>query len=165
MFKQEFGQLSIFKGLSSRQLSLLDPMLELCCFPPEHIVFDQGQRTEYLYILLRGKVEVRFKPYDGPPLTVTRIEPGGVFGWSTALNRETYTSAAHTIEECETYRISGCQLQKFCIQEPTTGKILLERLASVIAERLNNTHTQILSILTQGIDLNGEDQKETCQDD
>jgi len=156
MFKHEFGQLSIFKGLDNHQLGLIDPMLELCYFSPEQVIFEQGQRTEFLYILLRGKVEVRFKPYDGPPLTVTRIDPGGVFGWSTALNRETYTSSAHAIEKCEAYRLSGIQLQSFCTQEPVTGKILLERLAGVIAERLNNTHAQILSILTQGLDSNCE---------
>ena len=131
-------------------------MLEPAHFSPEQIIFDQGQRTEYLYILLRGKVEVRFKPYDGPPLTVACIKPGGVFGWSTALNRETYTSSAHATEQCEAYRISGTQLQNFCAQDPGTGKILLERLASVIAERLNNTHTQILTILSQGLDSNCE---------
>jgi len=131
-------------------------MLELCYFSPEQVIFEQGQRTEFLYILLRGKVEVRFKPYDGPPLTVTRIDPGGVFGWSTALNRDTYTSSAHAVEKCEAYRLSGTRLQSFCMQEPVTGKILLERLAGVIAERLNNTHAQILSILTQGLDSNCE---------
>jgi len=156
MFKHEFGQLSIFKDLDSHQLGLLDSMLEICSFSPQQVIFQQGQRTEFLYILLRGRVEVRFKPYDGPSLTVARIEPGGVFGWSTALNRESYTSSAHAIEKCEAYRISGTQLQKFCAREPATGKILLERLAGVIAERLNDTHTQILTILTQGLDSNCE---------
>lgn len=152
VYKQEFNQLEIFKGLNPDQLTALDPILELCHFAPDQVIFKQGQHTDYLYVLIEGKVEVLFKPYDGPPLTVAKIEKGGVFGWSTALGREAYTSSAHAREECVAYRISGSCLQNLCSEYPNTGSILLDRLASVIAERLNTTHTQILSILTNGID-------------
>jgi CRP-like cAMP-binding protein len=99
---------------------------------------------------------VRFKPYDGPELTVARILPGGVFGWSAAMGHNTYTSGAVATQECEVVRIRGDRLHQLCQDHPEIGVVVLERLAGVIAERLRSTYNQILTILTNGMDLNDE---------
>jgi CRP-like cAMP-binding protein len=120
------------------------------------VIFEQGASAKYLYILQVGEVLVRFKPYDGPALTVARILPQGVFGWSAALGRDAYTSAAVTALPSEAYRIRASDLRTLCERVPDTGAIFLDRLAGVIAERLQNTHSEILTMLNQGIDRNGE---------
>lgn len=155
MLRQDLAQLSIFSGLSDDQISQLTPYMVECAYHKDQTIFDQGQRADHLYILLTGEVVVNYKPYDGPPLTVARIEPGGVFGWSAALGRELYTSGAVAVQESLAYRIRGGNLPVICEQHRETGLILLERLAGVIAERLRSTHTQVLSILSQGIDVDG----------
>ena len=48
--------------------------------------------------------------------------------------------------------MSSQQLKILCQKHPRTGTLLLEHLADVIAQRLNSTHSQILTILTQGMD-------------
>ncbi len=152
MFRQDLAQLSIFHDMPSEQLDTLDPLLELIHFQQGELIFEQGRPADFLFILLSGQVEVHFKPYDGPPLTVARIFPGGVFGWSAALMRDAYTSSSMAVEEGEAYKISGCTLRALCEREPDLGTDLLSRLASGIAQRLNNTHTEIVNILTSGLD-------------
>lgn len=105
--------------------------------------------ARYLYILLEGEVNVHYKPYDGPVLTVARILPGGVFGWSAALRREVYSSGALAVEPSKVYRMSGTDLQVICKLYPETGTIWLDHLAGVIAERLSSKHSQVLNILRQ----------------
>ncbi len=156
MFSQDYSRLSIFSGLDAEQISQLSRFIDECQFPKDYLIFEQGQPADRLYILLSGEVTIRYKPYDGPPLVVARIEPGGVFGWSAALRREIYTSGAESVQESVAYSLRGENLNVLCDQYPQTGKIFLERLASVIVERLSSTHTQVLGILTQGID------KEKC---
>lgn len=160
MFRQDHTQLAIFNGLTSGQLSQLEPFFERVQFKAGQIVFDQGSDANYLYILLTGKVEVVYKPYDGPPLTVARINDGGVFGWSAALGREAYTSAAISTENGEAIRLSAANLHRLCEQSPQIGSAFLDRLAGVIAERIQNTHDQVLAILTQGMDTNSDCQEE-----
>lgn len=152
MFRQEYTHFPIFAGLDSSQISQLTPFLVECHFVKDCVIFEQGQPAEYLYILLSGEVVIHYKPYDGPPLNVARIEPGGVFGWSAALRRDLYTSGALAVKDSLAFRIQGSSLQALAAQDPETAEILLDRLAGVIAERLRGTHTQVLSILTQGID-------------
>lgn len=155
MFRQDFAQLSIFSGLNDNQIGQLSPYMVECHFKRDQVIFEQGQRADHLYILLSGEVIVTYKPYDGPPLTVARIEPGGVFGWSAALGRDIYTSGAVAVQDSLAYRMRGSNLAVLCDEHRETGMILLDRLAGVIAERLRGTHTQVLGILSQGIDVDG----------
>lgn len=155
MLKKDFTQLSIFEGFDRAEMSLIDPLLEVIAFPQDEIIFEQSQMALFLYILLQGEVIIRFKPYDGPALDVAHIVPGGVFGWSAALRRSSYTSGAVALTCGEAARIRSDQLRHLCEMHPEIGVVVLERLASVIAERLRSTHAQILSILTEGMDLKG----------
>jgi CRP/FNR family transcriptional regulator, cyclic AMP receptor protein len=151
MFRQDYAQLSIFAGLDDRQLKQLSPFLIEVQFGQDEVVFEQGQPAQFLYILLSGEVVINYKPYDGPQLTVARIEPGGVFGWSAALGRDIYTSGALAALPSATCCIRGAHLSVIRERHPEMGNILLERLASVIAQRLASTHTHVLGILTKGV--------------
>jgi len=129
--------------------SLLEPVN----LAQNEVIFEQGRIAEHLYILLEGEVVVNFKPYDGPQLTVAHIHSGGVFGWSAILGRQVYTSIALAAVDSVAIRMRGEELRSLCEEKPQTGLAILERLAGVIAERLNSTHAQIFTMLTESMDL------------
>lgn len=156
MLKQEYADLSIFHGLTIKQLNELYGMMELRRFAQGVDIFVQGDLARHLFILLCGEVVIEYKPYDGPTLVVARIEPGGVFGWSAALGRDVYTSGARAVQPVESLQISIEDLRSLCELHPEIGSILLDRLAGGIAERLRNTHDHILSILSQGIEFKND---------
>lgn len=152
MYRQEFARLELFKDLTLAHLELISSISESVLLAKERIIFEQGAPANHLFILQDGQVVIRYKPYDGPSLVVAHIATGGVFGWSAALHRDIYTSSAIALENSHAFRISGESLQSLCVQCPETGKILLDRLARVVSERLRSTHTEILGILSQGAD-------------
>lgn len=156
MLKQDIKQIAIFEGFSRSEMRMIEPLIDVFPFRKEDRLFEQGQLASFLFILLSGEIVVRFKPYDGPEIDVARILPGGVFGWSAALRRSSYTSGAIAVADGEAARIRGDQLRQLCEVHPEIGVVLLERLASVIAERLRNTHAQILAMLSEGMELNSE---------
>ena len=165
MLKGDLVKLSIFQGLNRDQLDLLAPLMEVSKFPAGSTIFLQGQQATHLYLIMRGEIEVRFKPYDGPPLTVSRMHAGDVFGWSSALGRNVYTSSAVASADSEAFLISGSDLHDLCEQHPDAGVVILEKLASAIAERLENTHAQIMSILSQGMTLEDSTSGKAPSDD
>lgn len=126
---------SFFKGLSEDDLALLAPSFRTRRFRAGALIFDQGETAEYFYLLVRGEVIIRHKPEDGPAMTVTRVRPGEIFGWSAAVGNRTYTSSAICERECEALQIRGSALRSLCQQHPQAGRIILERLSMVIAER------------------------------
>jgi CRP/FNR family transcriptional regulator, cyclic AMP receptor protein len=154
MLKQDYTHISIFEGFGQAELALIEPLLEVVSFHQDEIIFEQGQMAAHLFILLHGEVQVRFKPYDGPTLNVAHISAGGVFGWSSALRRSSYTSGAVALSNGEAARIRGDQLRHLCESHPDIAVVVLDRLACVIAERLRSTHAQVLSLLTEGMELN-----------
>lgn len=153
MFRQGLAQKSLFKDLSPADLNCLEPLLEPVCLAQNQVIFKQGKNAEYLYFLLEGEVVVNYKPYDGPELTVGRIRPGGVFGWSAILGRQFYTSIALAAVESSAIRIRGAELRELCEKRPQTGLAILGKLAEGIAKRLNSTHNQIFTMLVESMDL------------
>ncbi len=153
MTANEINGLLLFNGLTPPQLSLLLPL-----FVPEYncegsLLFHQGDQAEYLYILLEGEISIRFKPEDGPALTVSTVRPQGVVGWSAALGGPVYTSSAICATDCRMLRIRRRDLRTLCERDPETGAQILDRLADAIAERLRNTHSQVVALLQQGLRL------------
>ena len=141
----------LFSGFSDTQLQALAKLFEGEHLQADEVVFAQDDPADRLYVLLSGRVAIRFKPHDGEILTVTEIAPGGVFGWSAALGRRSYTSSAVCLEAGEALGLRGADLRRLCETQPDTGVVILERLAEVIAERLRSTHAQVVDLLRMGM--------------
>jgi CRP/FNR family cyclic AMP-dependent transcriptional regulator len=153
MVNQRAAHLAVFNGLAPRKLRLITPLLDTCSYEPDEVIFEQGDLAAFIYILLSGVVQIRFKPYDGPPLNVALIQQHGVFGWSAAFRRSSYTSGASALVKCEVVRMRGDRLRQLCDKHPDVGSSLLECLSGLIAERLNSTRAQMLAILYEGMEL------------
>jgi CRP-like cAMP-binding protein len=146
-----FDDLSLFEGMSQEQRALLQEIFTPCAFEAYTMLFEQGGPAEYLYIVIQGEIIVKYKPEDAPPLTVAHVERNGVVGWSAALGSRTYTSGAQCSEDARLLRVRGADLRRLCEQHPQTGMLFLDRLATVIAERLRNTHDQVVALLELGL--------------
>lgn len=154
MFDEPLSSLPLFEGLAETDLELLADLVQREECSQGTVVFEQGARANKLYIVISGRVEVRFKPEDGEILTVASLEPGGVFGWSAALGRRQYTSCAVSVQDSRLLSLKGDRLRALCESNPQTGVIILERLAGVIAERLRSTHKHVVAMLHQGMQVN-----------
>jgi CRP/FNR family transcriptional regulator, cyclic AMP receptor protein len=153
MLQKNLYDLSLFHGLTREQIDQILPLLEPCSFPEETRVFQQDLKASHFYILLKGEIVVKYKPYDGEELVIARISPEDVFGWSAPLGRSKYTSSAYAVIPCEAVRIDIARMQHFCGSNSKLGEIILERLASSIAFRLRSTYDEVLSLLNRGMDL------------
>jgi CRP/FNR family cyclic AMP-dependent transcriptional regulator len=151
MQAQDLQRIPLFQGMEGSDLQLILPLMEEISFPLNTVIFDQDQYADFFFILRKGEVEIRYKPYDGPFLKVTTLSEGEVFGWSSVLQHECYTSAAISVLESHTYRIAGAALTRLCEEHPVTGLILLERLSQVISSRLNATQSEVIRMLQNGM--------------
>lgn len=148
-----FDEISLFDNLSSAQRALVGPLFTLLSEPRDTVVFEQGTPAEFLYVLVEGEALIEFKPYDGPEITVTRVKSEGIFGWSAMLGNPAYTSSAVCSTDCKLLQVSGADLRAFCEVHPRTGKLLLQRMTDVVAERLKNSYPQVMALLEQGLRL------------
>ncbi|MFO8036423.1 MAG: Crp/Fnr family transcriptional regulator [Anaerolineales bacterium] len=153
--------LSLIEDLSEEQINLLRPLFKEVQFEAGEVIFSQGEDANYIYFVVEGEVAIRFKPDDGPLLTVSLLEHGDVFGWSAAIGSRAYTSGAVCAKKGTFLRLEGKDLKNLCDKYPDTGILILDRLAGVIAQRLRGTHEQVMALLRNGLN----DEREVCDDD
>jgi len=144
------NRIAIFTELDEDQMDLLRPLFEELSFQAGTVIFQQGEAAEFLYLLINGRVDMSFKPYDGMPITVSHVGKDGLFGWSAVVGSEKYTSSAIAIEAVKAFRVRGRELREFCVEHPEAGKVILERLADEVSSRWKDAHKQVKSILLQG---------------
>jgi len=148
-----FDKLFLFRNLDPSQRDIIRPLFVPCSFHAGTVIFEQGEATDSLYLIVDGEVVINFKPDDGPSLVVARVHEEGVVGWSAALGSPSYTSSAACSTNCQMLRVRGVDLRNLCEKYPETGALVLERLATVIAERLRNTHEHVIALLESGLQL------------
>ncbi len=148
---EKYNHLAFFTGLSTVEIQLLAPLFTPQTWVAGTVVFEQGDCAEYLYLVVSGELTIRYKPDDGPIMTLTRIQPGGIFGWSAAMGNPTYTSAAVCTLDSEVLRIRGVDLRMLCEKHPQSGEVILNRLSAIIAERQRSQQGRVNSMLTNGM--------------
>ncbi len=140
-------RLPLFHGFGPARIALLKPLFETFICAPGTMIFEQGDPAQYLYLLLKGDVVIQYKPYDGPPIILTRLRAGDVFGWSAVVGSPKYTSSVVSESEIEAIRIRGNQLWEMVAEHPETGRLIIDRLARIVSPRWENAHMQIQSLL------------------
>ncbi len=149
---EKYAELAFFTGLDTREIQLLEPFFAPQTWVAGTTVFEQGNYAEYVYLVVHGEVAIRYKPDDGSIMTVTRVQDGGIFGWSAAMNNPTYTSGAVCMLDSEILRIRGTDLRALCEKHPELGKVILNRLAGVVAERKQSQQQlQLKTMLANGM--------------
>ncbi len=143
--------LPLFNGLTARQIQLLEPLFKTYNCTGGTIIFDQGEKAEFLYLILHGNVTIQYKPYDGPSLQIAQLQDGEVFGWSAAIGSDEYASQAESVKDLEALRIRGRDLERLCVDNPEVGTILLDRLAQVVSSRWTHAQEQVKSMLHKGV--------------
>ena len=126
---------------------MLKPLFEQFNCPADTTVFEQGEPAIYLYLLIKGDVAIRYKPYDGPPITLTHLHGGDAFGWSAVIGSTYYSSSIISESHIEALRIRGTYLLALVREHPEAGKIIMDQLANVVSSRWKNAHVQVQSLL------------------
>lgn len=133
--------------LTPEQYDLLSAVFEDISLPARSVICRQGELAAHMYLLMEGRVTIRYKPYDGPRITLTHLHAGDVFGWSAVVGNETYTSDATSTTPVQLLRVRGETLRRLCTEYPTAGRSILEKLAKAVSPRWVHAQHQVQSIL------------------
>ena len=156
MFK-ELESVPLFKDMDDHVRRMLEPLFEPFSCPAEAVIFEQGEPAHYLYLILEGTVEMLYKPYDGPQITITYLAQGSIIGWSAVVGNATYTSGAVSKEDIRAIRMSSRDLHKLCADEPEAGRIILDSLADSVSSRWQDAREQIQTLLNSTVSARREE--------
>ena len=140
-------EIPLFVDLTAKQATLLRAMFEDFNCQSGTVIFEQGDPSVYLYLILTGEVILTYKPYDGPRITMTHLKDGDVFGWSAIVGGNKYSCSVVSETELRSIRIDRNNLLKLLKDQPETGEIIINRLALNVSPRWKNALDQIKPFL------------------
>jgi len=93
----------LFGSLSPEELKLLEETAERIAFPPETVVFHEGEPGNGIYVVESGAVRISALVAGGERRVLARVGPGDFFGEMAVLDEEP-RSASATVEGNTTVR-------------------------------------------------------------
>ncbi len=142
---ERLTRFDIFKSLSPSDLLTVAEASHSALYSPGEAIARQGDTGSDLFALERGRVEVTIAPEGRPPVRITTLEAGSLFGEAALLTGERRTATVTALTECEVIVISRAPFKPIIDRTPA----LLERLTARLAERMDQLN-QAIATATDG---------------
>ncbi len=139
-----------FQGLDPEYFDKLAGISSLIEFDAGKELFHQGDKQDYLYVILKGRVAIEIAVPGKGRTRIYTAEPTEMLGWSsvTPVVRQR-TAGAVTVLPCTLVRLDAKELQNLCDKNHSFGYAVMRRIANVAASRLLVTRLQLLDMFSQ----------------
>jgi CRP-like cAMP-binding protein len=132
-----------FRGVGD---DYLEPLAKLChevSFPMRTTIFEEHERAEDVFFIQEGKITIAICDAIGCR-QIAELGEGELLSWSPLIGRGRLFDTARTRTPVKAIAFKGDDLVTFCEQHPEFGFRFMQRVASVLGERLVATRRQLL---------------------
>ena len=105
------------------------------------LLFQQGDLANQFYILLKGRIKLMLGETGQTVYIVSHA--GEAFGWSSLIDRETYTASAECMTAAKLLRFDQKKVLKILEEDPANGLVFFKRLAAILGNRLLHSYKMI----------------------
>ena len=106
-----------------------DPQFQLKQLQPGEVLFNEGDITEYVYIVKRGELYAFAKDIDGDVVNLGEIKPGEFVGEMGHFNHEPRSASVQAKTDVELIAIPYNALEQVIFARPTWAKALVKTLS------------------------------------
>jgi CRP/FNR family transcriptional regulator, cyclic AMP receptor protein len=96
------------------------------------VVFTRGDPSDTLFVVISGRVKVVVRSADGGELTLTIIQPGGVFGELGIADGGPRSADADALDECQLLLVPLETVQNISALEPPVVQALLNSTTATL---------------------------------
>lgn len=141
-----------FVDLCQAQLDCLATIATLHDIEAGDILFKEGDREDYLYILLEGQVVLEVEVPTRGQVPIYTAEVLDIIGWSsmTPIVRQR-TASVRATQNCLLLGFHNKLLEQLCEEDHELGYVVMKRLANVAANRLLTTRLCLLDIIANTV--------------
>ena len=137
------NKISIFAGLSDKQLQFLFQLLKQVSYSAGEIIFEEGQEPSYIYIVQSGKVKL-VADKQGTPLELIVFDEGRCFGESSVIGIQRHTASAIAAEDTNLIVLSREALLSIYKSNLELFSILILNIAREACRRLHSSNKILL---------------------
>lgn len=115
---------------------------------PDHDLIRQGEEQDYLYVVLKGSLEVRREGLD-QDIIVGVIKEGETIGEVSIFDPGKASASVRAYEFSQIWRINRESLNQFFGDNPAVGNIILIQLNNILSQRLRNLNALLVDAKTK----------------
>ena len=144
----DLRQVSIFNTLSAGEATEISPYFLSGKYGKKEAIFSEGDPSEWLYIVKKGKVKITKISHDGKEIILEIIPPNDFFGGIAVLRGFPYPANAVAMEDTEVVKISRRNLMSVIDRFPN----LMYCMATNIGDRIKGSHETLKSIALEKVE-------------
>jgi CRP/FNR family cyclic AMP-dependent transcriptional regulator len=137
----------LFKDLNEDELKAVADLAHEESFEEGEVIFQEGTEARRVYLLLEGRVALRFRLPLKPPsreTTIDTMSKGEAFGWSALVKPHRLTATAICSEPAKCLAFEREDLQRLFDENNHIGYVIMVQLSAVIASRLRDVRLQLI---------------------
>lgn len=141
---ESLRQVQIFRDLSDDELMQLASICKIWRVPADHVIFQEGDDGDQMYIIQEGKVRVslitRAPEGDVRQGTINLLYAGQSFGELVLLDGITRSATVTSIEAGVLLVLQEGDFAALCGSNPRIGYRVMRRLAGDLAYKLRSSN-------------------------
>jgi CRP/FNR family transcriptional regulator len=127
---------SLFKDLDKNELEVVRKRVFEQSVKKDSILFMEGTRGEFLYIIISGRVEIIKKAKDNEEMVLATMAANEIIGEMSLIDSEPRTATARTCDDSVLIVITKQNFNEILHSDPRIAAKILMSLLKVINKRL-----------------------------
>lgn len=144
----DLTKIGIFGTLTASDIKELSPYLITEKHKKKEVIFSEGDPSEWLYIVLEGKVKITKISHEGKEIILEIISPNDFFGGIAVIKGFPYPANAVAMEDAKLLKMSRSDLMRVIDRFPT----VMYCIAQNIGDRIKVSHETLKNIALERIE-------------
>ena len=122
----------LLRSVPDADLAAIAATSRLRVFRRGQVVFQRDDPSDAVIVVISGRVKVVVRSADGGELTLTVIQPGGLFGEIGIADGGGRSTDAETLEDCELLLVPLPMVKEVCARVPDAAQALTASVAATL---------------------------------
>jgi len=144
----DIRQVAIFNTLSASDAKEVQPYIIKENFRKKETIFSEGDPSDWLYIVSKGKVKITKLSQEGREIILEVVQPVDFFGGIAVVRGFPYPANAVAMEDSEIYKLSRRHLLSIMDRFPN----LMYCMAMNIGDRIKGSHETLKNIALEKVE-------------
>ncbi len=135
MVVEKLHRQDLFALLTPKEVEVLSDACGVVSLKMGEKVYSEGLPASHLFVLLKGRVELRRPTKGGLSFLVDDIPEGGVFGVSSLAIGERYLLNAECVEDSDVLKVESRVLRGLLDENPVAGYAIERKISQIFFKR------------------------------
>jgi CRP-like cAMP-binding protein len=137
----------VFSYLTPDQINAIHNTSEVVEQRAGEAVYRQGDKGQFLFVVLEGQVELRLPGKKGLSILIESLGRGSIFGAGASFDLQSYTLTAQCVVDCKFLKIDAARLRRLMENDCRMGYAIQRRISDLYFKRYTETMLKMQAIV------------------